>query len=137
MGGSMFYCVIGIAVISVVLLFVLRNSRLAHERALVTTKQAYHDALAKLRANPTSADLRAAALTAGRAYLSVDSGVMTSLNEASLKNDLDAAAAGAIVFTTTAPAAADRLRQLDQLKADGLITDAEYAARREKILGEV
>ncbi|MDP3940591.1 MAG: SHOCT domain-containing protein [Deltaproteobacteria bacterium] len=33
--------------------------------------------------------------------------------------------------------AADRLQELDEIRASGLITDAEWRARREAVLGEI
>lgn len=47
---------------------------------------------------------------------------------------------GAVAGPTTpsvAPTIADRLRALDQLHADGVITDAEHAQRRAAVIGEV
>jgi hypothetical protein len=118
----------------------------AENRAKLLTKAriAYEEALGRLRAQPTDATFRQAALNAGRIYsnLSRESKGVTIFDEMALKNDLDAAAAGAPTVAALAPVAqatsvAERLRTLADLKTQGLITEEEYLARRKNILEEV
>jgi hypothetical protein len=143
MDGSTIFCLVVIIII-VGALVVMANARAARARALAAASAAYQEALGKLRNAPTNPSLREAALGAGRAFaaLARESKGSTVFDEVALKNDLDAATAGAatvaaVAVPAPAASAADRLRQLDKLKTDGLITEAEYAARREKILSEM
>lgn len=125
----------------------------ARGKRLAETRAEYDEALARLRGDPTSAFYRQRALEVGRALaaLSRESGAVTVFDEMALKNDLDAAAAGATVLTapiapaaskapaTPAPAAgapsvADRLRLVADLRTQGLISEEELQARRSKIL---
>lgn len=125
--------------IVVALLVAQGNAATARTRALEAARGAYQEALAALKRAPTDPNLRQAALEAGRSYagLSRASKGATIFDEIALKNDLDAATAGAsAAAVAAAPSAsvADRLRQLDGLKAQGLVTEDEYQARRAKIL---
>lgn len=58
-----------------------------------------------------------------------------------LSNDISAATAGAMVAQAqpAQPAASveQRLQALDALRTKGLITDAEYATRRQQLISEV
>ncbi|OBK52682.1 SHOCT domain-containing protein [Mycobacterium sp. 1081908.1] len=45
--------------------------------------------------------------------------------------------AGGAPFAPPQPSAAQRLQELEALRASGVISDAEYAAKREKIIGEI
>lgn len=144
MDGTMTLCLV-VIVFLIVVIVVMSITDAARRKELQAAYTAYRVALTALRAKPTSSNLRTAALDAGRAYanLSRERKGATIFDEVALKNDLDAATAGAATYAAAAipvPAAAsvaDRLRQLDKLKVDGLITEAEYATRREKILGDV
>jgi hypothetical protein len=136
---------IAVPIIAIIAIMVARsNSATAQANALLNTRTAYEKALNDLRDRPTDPQLRQSALAAGRHYSSVsrENKGATIFDEVALKNDLDAATAGAV--TVAAPATpspvipvADRLRQLDGLRSQGLITDAEYQARRAKILEDV
>lgn len=105
---------------------------------------AYKAALAKLKEQPTDASLRQTALETGRIYsgLTRESNAVTLFDEMALKNDLDAAAAGAPASTATTPATlptsvAERLRTLGELRAQNLISEDEFNERRERILQEI
>jgi hypothetical protein len=106
---------------------------------LADARNAYQGALAELKTSPANPTLRQTALEAGRRYASVtrENRGATVFDEVALKNDLDAVTAGAVAAPSApAPVAsvADRLRQLDDLRQQGLVTDDEYRARRAKIL---
>lgn len=116
-------------------------------KALATAREDYELMLSKLKKKPTSPELKQAALNAGRHYASLAraSNGTTIFDEMMLKNDLDAASAGAVaapvdVVAPAAPAPVSveqRLAQLDALRAKGIVTDDEYATRRQKILDEL
>ncbi len=114
-------------------------------------KRRYERALLDLKENPADPSFRQAALDAGRYFAS-----LTPLDEMAIKNDLDAASAAASQPQTSPgaeqrkrPAATeddansmtrtfrDRLATLEELKRANLISEAEYADRRESILNEV
>lgn len=145
-------CLIVPVAVIVLILIVNGNAAAAREKALAEARGNYQSALGLLKRDPTNATLRQRALDAGRTYsgLTRENKGVTVFDEVALKNDLDAATAGAVSVASPAavappapapppaapPAAsvADRLRQLDDLKAQGLITDEEHQARRVKIL---
>lgn len=115
----------------------------ASEAELRRLKRRYDDALSDLR---TDATKRQIALDAGRAYSAFtrrsSGGAVTVYDEMALMNDINAAAAQAPQPASLAPAAstgntAERLRKLEDLKAQGLISEDEYQARRATILDDV
>ncbi|HKS10865.1 MAG TPA: SHOCT domain-containing protein [Pyrinomonadaceae bacterium] len=121
----------------------LKAAREEQIRRLNAAKDAYFNALKRLKANPTSADLRESTLQLGRKYSNLtrnDSGV-TVYDEVALSNDINAACAGATILVDAKSAQPQtiesRLQKLVELKSKGLIDEQEYAARREKILDEV
>lgn len=143
MGSTTLFCIVIPLILIVGIFIIADNSRKTRATALDNARRSYENALTTLKTRPTDPDLRMKALEAGRAYASVsrDSKGTTIFDEAALKNDLDAVTAGAgaaarIVAPPpmAAPSIADRLRQLDGLKAQGLVTEDEYQARRTKIL---
>jgi hypothetical protein len=107
-------------------------------------KTAYQRSLALLRDDPDNAALRQRTLELGRAYSELtrkNDGVIT-FDEVALRNDIDAACAGA--GTTAEPeqhadgqSAHERLANLDQLRQSGMITDAEYSEQRKRILDSI
>jgi hypothetical protein len=138
-------CTIVLVVIIVAILVANRRAADARAQALKDAHTAYQKALTKLREKPADAFYRQQALDAGRAYSSLtrEGKGVTIFDEVALSNDINAAAAGAAVASVKASAPAppssiqERLKRLDDLKANGAITDQEYAARRQSILGEL
>ncbi len=141
--------VCGGGVIAIIIIAVVRNENAVKQRAkaLEEARVAYQTSLAQLKQNPTNADLRQRTLALGRKYsnLTRDKKGVTIFDEIALMNDINAACAGATTVsspprTTTAPprqTIEERLAKLAELKAKGLIDDAEYNARRQKIIDEV
>lgn len=135
----------GAIILFVVALIIAGNSEAKKQAAaLAEARDAYHNSLIKLKANPTSADLRQTTLALGRTYsnLTRNKKGVTVFDEVALMNDINAACAGATVISekkTTAlkPSIEERLEKLAELKAKGLIDEQEYAARKQKILDEV
>jgi hypothetical protein len=81
------------------------------------------------------------ALTLGRAYANLTrahKGV-TIYDEMAVMNDLNAATAGAVASPVQAPVGTveERLAKLDDLRARSIISDVEFAERRQKILDEI
>jgi hypothetical protein len=112
-------------------------------KRLNQARDAYFDSLRKLKANPTSADLRQTTLQLGRTYsnLTRNQQGVTIYDEVALSNDINAACAGAATLVNTQQpqlqTIESRLQKLAELKSKGLIDEQEYAARRTKILDEV
>jgi hypothetical protein len=117
------------------------------QRELDAARDAYHASLADLRNEPTNPTLRHTTLELGRAYSSLtrENKGVTLFDEVALSNDIGAACAAAsapiimpMAATPPAPASIqDRLRQLESLRSQALISDEEYTSRRERILDEV
>src|SRR6185369_13818480 len=91
-------------------------------KQLKAAKDAYFDALRRLKANPTNADLRQTTLQLGRAYsnLTRNKSGVTIFDEVALSNDINAACAGAATLVTNKQAQSQtieaRLHKLTELK---------------------
>jgi hypothetical protein len=138
--------VCGVVVIVAIVLIAIAVNGEAKKKAkvLAAARDAYHNSLIKLKANPTNADLRQTTLRLGRTYsnLTRNKKGVTIFDEVALSNDISAACAGATNIHENKVPKPDqtielRLQRLADLKAKGLIDDDEYAARRERILDEV
>lgn len=102
----------------------------------------YQQALADLRANPGSTQIREGVLAYGRQYANIarQNGQRTIFDEMALANDLASIPVPVSVATATAaPAtnAEERLRQLTRLRDQALISADEYEKRRQQIINEV
>ena len=126
-----------IAVVVLVAVLIFFGSRKQKESAVEAARAAYLRSLSELKASPRNSDLRQQTLGLGRRYaqLSRDAKAVPVLDEAALMHDIEAASAAAAVTATSGPE--ERLRALNDLKAKGLIDDAEYAKRRNEILGSI
>jgi len=115
-----------------------RNVRRAHE--------AYQAALEHLRLLPSDPVRREQALELGRRYATWtrrahgQAGV-TLYDEVALANDIAAACAAATSSAppsaATPPSPEQRLKRLSELRAQNLITEEEFAAKRQQILSEL
>jgi hypothetical protein len=139
MGG---YICLGVFVLFLLAAIIDNNRR---QRELEKARIAYQRCLSRLKADPTNANLRQQTLQLGRVYshLTRDKKGVTLFDEVALMNDINAACAGAatlrnvqVANVATQPVE-ERLNKLAALKAKGLIDEAEYQARRQKILDEV
>jgi hypothetical protein len=129
-----------LSVLVVVLLVLSKGNDLEEAR------QAYLDALARLKADPANPDLREETLRLGRAYAALTHQTRngTLFDEMALLNDINAACAAVVVqrqmmaSAPSLPAASieDRLTRLQDLKTRGLLSDVEYDERRREILRE-
>lgn len=115
--------------------------------------KAYQDSLEALKKDPHNPSLKENALSLGRKWLNAAATLRSSgftnapvVEEATLLNDINAATAraGSEVTIKELPVAkaiqatiAERLSQLDTLREKRLITEQEYASRREQILREL
>ena len=121
----------------------LKEARDEEIRQLNAAGDAYFDALRRLKANPTSADLRESTLQLGRTYsnLTRNKSGVTVYDEVALSNDINAVCAGATILVDNKSAQSrtieSRLQRLAELKSKDLIDEQEYATRRKKILDEV
>lgn len=114
-----------------------------------SAKDAYEKSLADLSADPNNAGLRKATLTLGRTYanLTRDQKGVTIFDEVALMNDINAACGAAALASHTdntpqrvasaGPSLHDRLKQLEELKHRGLVSDTEYASKRNQLLAEI
>ena len=104
-------------------------------------KENYEKSLAKLKENPTDADLKQATLELGRIYsnLTRDSKGVTTVDEIALMNDINAAcaAASSINPLSTSQSIEDRLNNLSNLLEKGVISQLEYDSRRKEILDNI
>jgi hypothetical protein len=145
--GTAFFCII-LPLIGAMLLIIvpaMKQSRL--ERETREAHASYQEALRKLKASPLNPDLKRNALEYGRAYsnLTRQRKGVTVFDEVALMNDISAATAGATAFPSPSPFATApaqqpieaRLKKLDDLKAQGVISEQEYTTRRQQILSEV
>lgn len=137
------FCCGGIILFLVVIVIVVIQDNNAKTKRLTQARDAYFDALRKLKANPTNADMRERTLHLGRTYsnLTRNSRGVTIYDEVALSNDINAACAGATTVVGNRPVQSQtieaRLQKLADLKSKGLIDEQEYTARRAKILDEV
>ena len=113
--------------------------------AINAAKKAYLHSLAELKRAPTNPEIKQHTLALGRTYsnLTRDKKGNTLFDEVALMNDINAACAAAAVISSTANTpslivtAEDRLRTLADLKAKGLIDEAEFSKRRSEILSSI
>lgn len=110
---------------------------LDQQKKLAAALRAYQESLERLKADPNKPELRQKALQLGRVYsnLTREKKGVTVYDEVALKNDIDAACAGAVSVQNRS--IEERLARLHQLHAGGHISDDEYRRRRQSILDEV
>jgi len=91
-----------------------------------------------LKKYPTDPDAKQHALEVGRGYAAMtrEQKNVTIFDEMALMNDINAATAGAVA-ARPATSVETRLQELERLRANGLITDAEYAAKRQQLIDEM
>ena len=107
------------------------------QKELAAALQAYQACLEQLKGEPNNPELRQRALQLGRVYsnLTRQKKGVTIYDEVALKNDIDAACAGAV--SVQSRSVEERLAKLQQLLAAGHVTDDEYRRRRQAILDDV
>lgn len=136
-------CCGGAILFIVVIIVVAVKSGNEQTRQLTAARDAYYDALRRLKVNPTNADLRQSTLQLGRNYsnLTRNKSGVTIYDEVALSNDINAACAGAATLIATKKeqpqTIESRLQKLAELKNKSLIDEEEYRAKRTKILDEV
>lgn len=143
--GELSCLVVLIALGGIVVLFFFAMSRRveAAKQRLNAAWYAYQQSLAALKAAPTNADLKQQTLALGRQYsaLTRENKQVTMFDEVALANDISAATAAATVAPAPAPTPAssveERLRSLEALRTKRVITDAEYAARRQQLIESI
>jgi len=140
--GTVVCCGGGILLMVVIIVLGIKASN-EQTRRLNAARDAYYNALRRLKGNPTSADLRQTTLHLGRTYsnLTRNKSGVTIYDEVALSNDINAACAGAATLVANnhpqSQTVESRLQKLAELKSNGFIDEEEYAARRMKILDEV
>jgi len=117
-------------------------------RKLAAANAAYRSSLAKLKHDPTNADLKQHTLALGREYsnLTRDSKGVSLFDEVALSNDINAACAGATRHPPAANLASaapnggsleTRLSRLAELQLRGLVSAQEFQEQRTRILQEL
>lgn len=139
--GVLFFCV-GIPILAIIgFLVVQGNARNRQQEAINAAYATYQNSLTLLKSSPANADRKQTALATGRAYsaLTRESKGVTLFDEMALMNDIQAATAGASSAPPQSSGATieSRLAQLEGLRTKGLVNEAEYQERRNKILSEV
>ncbi len=124
------------------------TSRRAANTAKGEAFGAYQESLSQLKLDPSNPDSRQKTLRLGREYSNLTRGMRggTPFDEVALLNDINAVC-GPLGGNLTSPpfpvpvpaplAIEDRLEKLESLKTKGLITEAEYQAKRSKVLEEI
>jgi hypothetical protein len=116
------------------------------QRKVKQTRDAYQAAMEHLRLSPSDPIRREQALELGRQYATWTRRAhgqvgVTLYDEVALANDIAAACAGVAISTTLAtagsPSPEQRLQKLAELRAKSLITEEEFAAKRQQILNEL
>jgi hypothetical protein len=113
--------------------------------ARAKAKAAYQASLQALTNDPANPELPQRTLELGRAYSRITRRSVAIFDELALLNDINAASGGRMAIapsrdsypSTGALTMADRLAQLAHVKERGLISDAEYLAKRQKVLDEL
>ncbi len=123
------------------IIFIQDQDRKTLRRKIDAARLAYQGSLGKLKASPTDPNVKEQTLALGRAYadLTRNRKGVTVFDEMALMNDINAATAAATAQAAPAQTSTgeQRLVQLADLKARGVISDAEYVAQRTKILSEM
>jgi hypothetical protein len=131
-------CLGGFVLIILVIMFAVFVGQAA-AKATQEAQQNYHAGLQRLKENPTNAVLRQEVLALGREYSNRTRNQqgITIYDEVALKNDIDAACAGAVAIQKPTASAQERLTALKGLFADSLIDEAEYKRQRQCIIDGV
>jgi hypothetical protein len=96
----------------------------------------YHEALERLRRDPTNPDLRQQALEKGRRCKELLKYLPQRYTEAALRNDIEAACAGATAARgQSAESTADEIEKLGKLFLRGVITAEEFERGKAMFLG--
>jgi hypothetical protein len=144
---SDFYGVLCLVLVVGVLIVAYMSSQESYKKR-EAARLAYLASLEELKANPNNPDLKQKTLGLGRSYsnLTRNKSGATLFDEVALMNDINAATAAAnsvsqpALALATAPASAsveERLAKLTSLKTQGMITEDEYNAKRQKIMDEI
>jgi hypothetical protein len=136
-------CLVLVIILVVAIVAILvraANKQDADKKAMEQAYQAYQSALARLKKYPTDPDAKRHALDVGRGYANMtrEQKGVTIFDEMALMNDISAATAGASsVAARPATSVEMRLQELEALRTKGLITDTEYAAKRQRLIDEM
>lgn len=114
----------------------------AAEKRKEEARQQYQQSLSALKKDPGNADLRQKTLALGRVYSNLlrDKKGNTLFDEVALMNDINAACAAtqhAISNQMSSEELENRLRKLQDLKAKGLIDDADYQKRKSELMAQI
>ena len=132
---------IGLLFFLIISMWIASSVGIQNAKAMQAAKKAYENSLTELREDPNNASLRRTTLDLGRTYsnLTRNKQGVSIFDEVALKNDIDAACAGAVVMSHlsqsgNAKTIQERLARLDALFESDAISPEEYVERRERIL---
>ena len=142
-----FFVVCGLVFVGMIWMAVVsHNSQEDAKKAFIKSKGDYFNSLKNLKFTPTNADLKEKTLALGRAYsiLSRSGAGVTTVDEISLMNDINAACAAATINPplettplSTGASIETRLRTLTDLRDKELVDATEYEKRRCEILNGI
>ena len=132
-------------IIFLVAVLLIWRYRRQQQEMIENARYSYNKALDELREDPNNSKKREEALALGRRYADlVHNDKHTTFDEVALMNDLNAIQPPASTVIVEADKSTEhveekeqRLNELEQLRADGFITQAEYQERRLAILDEI
>jgi len=102
--------------------------------AMRETKEAYGSALEKIKLSPTDPNIRQQALELGRRYAGYAKKAKgPEITEMMIKNDIDAACAGASARKPFS--AATEIKKLTELMDEGILTQAEWQNAKNQLVG--
>jgi hypothetical protein len=140
----------GVVILIVAILFMMLKSNADKAARVNTARAAYQKELQKLRDAPFDTKQRERVLAAGREYIeaAIAAGKSTLFTEVTMLNDLNAITGESLSpkpkdSTTTLPDPkpendiANRLKKLENLREQQLISEDEYEKRRSAILDQL
>ena len=142
MVSSTLFCIVVPVILIGVIIFMIQQRK----RELQEAYYAYQDALRQLKAQPSNVDLRQRTLSLGRQYsnLTRQRRGVTTYDEVAMMNDINAATASTVSIPQSVITAVEskipveeRLKQLDGLKAKGMLTEEEFITRLQQIISEL
>jgi Short C-terminal domain len=131
-----------LVLVASVVVGVINANKLKKEKEAARLR--YLESLNQLKKSPTNADLKQQTLALGRAYSSLtrDKKGNTLFDEVALMNDINAACAAASLTQSHKNHVPDtnveeRLKKLKTLHSEGLISDEDFAQRKQEILNSI
>lgn len=129
----------GVIIFCFVLIFFIFNNAEKKRNRIFEAEKDYQTSLKQLKKQPNDVDMRQATLQLGRRYASLarEGGKATLFDEVALMNDINAITGSVekqALNQGESKTVSERLKAIEELKDNGLITQQEYLERRTAIL---